>query len=229
MVRHLFIALIFAPAITLAGNCKVIDVSDGDTFTCFTDEDELVSVRLAEIDAPETSQPYGDLAKQSLYRLISSEMVKLDVQDTDSDGRSVARVKRVDGVDVNAEQVRAGAAWVYPEQLKDKSLLVLEAEAKNSQRGLWALPVGKQTAPWVWRDSNQAGTASTKPAPHAPKAQTTFTQAGSPSSSGSRYNCNTLKWCGQMNCAEARYQLTQCRNPNIDGDGDGIPCERQCR
>lgn len=94
MIRLLFFVLVLVPAIALAGNCKVIDVSDGDTFTCFTDDNYEVKVRLAEIDAPEMNQPYGDRSKQSLYSLISSEMIKLYVQDTDRYGRTVARVKR---------------------------------------------------------------------------------------------------------------------------------------
>lgn len=220
--RLLFLFLALVPAITFAGNCKVIDVNDGDTFTCFTDENEQVKVRLAEIDAPELNQPYGDRARQALYSLISSEMVRLDVQDTDSYGRTVARVKRVDGLDVNAEQVRAGAAWVYPKHLKDKSLLVVEAEAKNRQVGIWALPASDQIPPWEWRHSGQTdSTPDTQPA-----RQTTFSQT---ESSGGSFNCSKLKWCGQMSCAEAQYQLSVCGNPNIDGDRDGRPCERQCR
>lgn len=222
MNRSLFLMLTLVPAITFAGNCKVIDVSDGDTFTCFTDENEQVKVRLAEIDAPEMNQAYGDRSKQALYNLISSEMVSMDIQEIDSYGRSVARVKRGDGVDVNAEQIRSGAAWVYPKHLKAKSLLIIETEAKNRQLGIWALPVSDQIPPWEWRHSGQ----TVKAPASKPVRQTTFSQ--SESSSGG-FNCNTLKWCGQMSCAEARYQLTQCRNPNLDGDRDGIPCERQCR
>ena len=222
MSRLLFLFLALVPAITFAGNCKVIDVNDGDTFTCFTDENEQVKVRLAEIDAPELNQPYGDRARQALYSLISSEMVRLDVQDTDSYGRTVARVKRVDGLDVNAEQVRAGAAWVYPKHLKDKSLLAVEAEAKNRQVGIWALPASDQIPPWEWRHSGRTDSVpDTQPA-----RQATFSQA---ESSGNSFNCSKLKYCGQMSCTEARYQLAQCGNPNIDGDRDGIPCERQCR
>lgn len=226
MIRCLFFVLTLAPAITLAGNCKVFNVSDGDTFTCLTDANEQVKVRLAEIDAPELNQPYGDRSKQSLSGLILSEIVKLEVQDTDDYGRTVARTIRVDGVDVNAAQVRSGSAWVYPLYLKDKSLLVLEAEAKNNRRGLWALPSSDQMPPWEWRRAGQTGSAPEAPVAAQPKRQTTFSQFDS-SSSG--FNCNTLKWCGQMSCAEAVYQLTQCANPHIDGDGDGRPCERQCR
>lgn len=225
MTRILFLILALTPAIAFAGTCKVIDVSDGDTFTCFTDDNEQIKVRLAEIDAPEMNQPYGDRSKQSLYNLISSEMVRLDVQDTDRYGRTVARVKRVDGVDVNAEQIRQGAAWAYPKYLKDKKLKVFELEAKNSQRGLWALPVSDQMPPWEWRQSKKAGSASDAPVLTAPARQSSFSQV---ESSAGGFNCSTQKRCGRMSCAEARYQLTQCGNPYLDGDGDGRPCERQC-
>lgn len=225
MIRLLFLVLALAPAIAFAGTCKVIDVSDGDTFTCFTDENEQIKVRLAEIDAPEMNQPYGDRSKQSLYSLISSEMVRLDVQDTDRYGRTVARVKRVDGLDVNAEQVRLGAAWAYPKYLKDKTLKVFELEAKNSQRGLWALPASSQMPPWEWRHSKQAGSASDTPVAASPSRQSSFSQV---ESSDGGFNCSSLKRCGRMSCAEALYQLNQCRNPYLDGDRDGRPCEQQC-
>lgn len=225
VIRLLFLVLALTPAIAFAGTCKVVNVSDGDTFTCFTDDNEQIKVRLAEIDAPEMNQPYGDRSKQSLYNLISSEMVRLDVQDTDRYGRTVARVKRVDGVDVNAEQIRLGSAWAYPKYLKDKTLKVFELEAKNSQRGLWALPASDQMPPWEWRQSKQAGSASNAPVAAAPARQSSFSQV---ESSAGGFNCNTQKRCGRMSCAEARYQLTQCGNPYLDGDGDGRPCERQC-
>ena len=227
MIRCLFFCLTLLPAIAMADSCKVLHVSDGDTFTCLTGTNEQLKVRLAEIDAPELNQPYGNRSKQSLSALILSEMVTLVVQDTDDYGRTVARTTRMDGVDVNAQQVRTGAAWVYPKYLRDKSLLVLQAEAKNNQSGLWKLPATDQIPPWDWRHGKQT-TGATPEAPEAaqPKRQASFSQFDSPAGN---YNCKPLKWCGQMSCAEARFQLTQCGNPNIDGDRDGIPCERQCR
>jgi endonuclease YncB( thermonuclease family) len=225
MLRAIFFALTLMPGLVFAGNCKVISVSDGDTFTCFTDDNEQIKVRLAEIDAPEMGQPYGSRSKQILSDLIYSEMVRLDVQDTDQYGRTVARVTRVDGLDVNARQVTTGAAWAYRKYLKDKSLLVIEAEAKNSKQGLWALSDSEQIPPWDWRGAKRAGTAQVTPVTPQEKRQTAFSQQ---SSAGGGFNCNVMKRCGAMNCAEAQYQLKQCRNPYLDGDGDGRPCERQC-
>jgi endonuclease YncB( thermonuclease family) len=51
---------------------------------------------------------------------------------------------------VNAEQVRAGYAWVFRRYGEDALLLALEAEAKAARRGLWrdAQPV----PPWQWRE-----------------------------------------------------------------------------
>jgi hypothetical protein len=43
----------------------------------------------------------------------------------------LAHMVYVGGVDVNAERVKQGAAWVYRQFLKDQSLLTLEAEAAH--------------------------------------------------------------------------------------------------
>nr|WP_276591426.1 thermonuclease family protein [Pseudomonas sp. GM_Psu_2] len=50
-------------------------------------------------------------------------------------GRRVAPAYQ-DNTDVNAEQVRQVAAWVYRQYLKDRSLLDLKAQAKAQKRGL---------------------------------------------------------------------------------------------
>ena len=57
------------------------------------------------------------------------------VQDTDRYGRTVGRVY-VGNLDVNAEMIRQGAAWVYRDYAKDPSLYRLENEAKAAKRGI---------------------------------------------------------------------------------------------
>lgn len=227
MLRALLLALCLVPPLAFsAETCKVVSISDGDTFTCLTDRNDQLKVRMAGIDAPESAQPYGNKSKQKLSSLIGSEFVKLTVQDKDQYGRYVARVTRLDGVDVNAEMVRAGAAWVYRQYNKDRSMLVYESEAKSRKLGLWSLGPREQTPPWEWRKEKRSGSVFSKP---SQKPATSFSQFDSGEDGGS-FNCNTIKWCNQMtSCAEARYQLTQCGNPKIDGDGDGVPCEALCR
>ena len=72
------------------------------------------------------------------------------VVDTDRYGRTVGRVY-ADAMDVNAEMVRQGAAWVYRKYSNDPSLLLLEQEARSARRGLWALPETERLPPWEWR------------------------------------------------------------------------------
>ncbi len=44
------------------------------------------------------------------------------------------------------------------------------------------------------------------------------------------FSCNRKKRCGQvLSCEEARFQLDQCGNTDLDGNGDGIPCNALCR
>lgn len=44
----------------------------------------------------------------------------------------------------------------------------------------------------------------------------------------SKFNCDGRKYCSQMkSCAEAQYFLAHCPGVNMDGDRNGIPCERQ--
>ncbi len=50
------------------------------------------------------------------------------------------------------------------------------------------------------------------------------------SAGGTSYSCSTRKTCGQMtSCAEARFHLEQCNSSRLDGNGDGVPCEKLCR
>jgi hypothetical protein len=45
------------------------------------------------------------------------------------------------------------------------------------------------------------------------------------------FKCDGRKYCSQMtSCAEAKSFLQNCPNTEMDGDGDGVPCESQwCR
>ena len=42
------------------------------------------------------------------------------------------------------------------------------------------------------------------------------------------YKCDGRIYCSQMtSCEEAKYFLAHCPDVKMDGDGDGVPCERQ--
>jgi endonuclease YncB( thermonuclease family) len=128
----------------------VIVISDGDTLTVLNENKQKVKIRLAEIDAPESRQPFGTKSKQSLSELCFGMQAQIKPQVKDRYGRTVVRVT-CDGIDANAEQVNRGMAWVYRKYAKDHSLYVLQNGAKVAGRGLWSEP--SPMPPWEWRQS----------------------------------------------------------------------------
>lgn len=131
---------------------RVVGVSDGDTITVLVSGNQQIIVRLAEIDTPESAQPYGRRSKQKLSDLVFNKTVTVNVNVSDKDqyGRMIGRVY-VDGVDVNAKMVEIGAAWVYRKYAKDQNLFDLEEKAKEHKLGLWSLPEADRVPPWEWR------------------------------------------------------------------------------
>ena len=67
--------------------CHVVGVTDGDTLTCLTADQQQIKTRLARIDAPEKRQPYGERSRQSLAGMVFDRDVRLDVLTTDRYGR----------------------------------------------------------------------------------------------------------------------------------------------
>ena len=223
---YCFLALLAAPLLAAEYTGKVVSISDGDTMTLLVPDGasfKQIKVRLGEIDTPERKQPYGTRAQQALSDLAYNQQARVMVQDTDRYGRTVGRVY-VGSVDVNAELVKQGAAWVYRQYLKDQSLLALEAEAKAAKRGLWGLPEAERCPPWDWRKGTCA-TASA-PAARAPAAPT----AAPTSATSGGFTCAGKRYCREMtSCAEAKFYLTSCGVGSLDGNHDGVPCEKLCR
>lgn len=135
---------------------KVVRIADGDTFSLLVNNEETVSVRLAEIDAPESGQPYGNRSKQALSKLIFGKNIRIEFQAMDRYERVVARPYFGD-LDVSKEMVRLGAAWVYRRYVVDQSLFDAEAEARAAGRGIWGLTESQQVEPWNWRRGLEAG------------------------------------------------------------------------
>ena len=46
--------------------------------------------------------------------------------------------------------------------------------------------------------------------------------------SNNTFKCDGRTYCSQMtSCEEAKFFLKNCPNPKMDGNNDGVPCERQ--
>jgi micrococcal nuclease len=132
---------------------RVTSVVDGDTLKILSDRIEI-TIRLDQIDAPEKGQPFGDRAKRSLAELAFGKDARAVVHGQDRYHRAVATVF-IAGIDVNAEQVRRGMAWVYRKYACDPALGEIEAEARAARRGLWSDPV--PIPPWDWRGRARTG------------------------------------------------------------------------
>ncbi len=187
---------------------RVVSIADGDTFTLLTADKQQIRIRLAEIDTPESGQPYGNRAKQALSQLVFGKEIRVEVQDIDRYGRTVGR-PYVGDIDVCAELVESGYAWAYRQYLRDPKLLELEKEAQEAKRGLWGLPEYERVAPWDWRRGVRTPTIVSDP----PEA----------------FTCGTKTYCREMvSCKEARFYLRSCGLSRLDGDNDGMPCEAIC-
>ena len=131
---------------------RVIGVHDGDTITLLLEGNQKLKIRLAQIDAPELDQAFGQQSKQSLSDMVFNRTIKVDKETTDKYGRTVGTLL-VEGVDANKEQVKQGMAWVYKQYLHDKSLIPLEETARQIKVGLWVDV--NPLAPWSYRHSSK--------------------------------------------------------------------------
>lgn len=148
LLTAIALTLSFSAWADFTGN--VVGVADGDTITVLDAKQSQHKVRLAEIDAPEKAQAFGNKSKQALSALVFGKSVTIVEQGQDKYKRTIGRIYLGD-VDVNAEQVKQGMAWVYRKYSKDQTLLPFETEAKAQRLGLWA--DSNPTPPWEWRHS----------------------------------------------------------------------------
>ena len=182
----------------------VLSIGDGDSLRVRTGSRTL-NVRLACIDAPETSQkPHGATARAQLQSLAPiGSAVELRVKATDRYGRSVAELSR-SGRNLNQALVASGAAFVYWQYIQGcdrQTYSRLETEARLKGLGIWAVSGGVQR-PWEYRSRQRKPSSSTAP----PSVR--------------RYTCKQIG-----SHAQAQVLLRQGHS-YLDGDGDGEACER---
>jgi micrococcal nuclease len=151
----LLVAVAPAWADTMSG--IVIVVIDGDTVLFKPDSYRSASraflkIRLANIDAPEKDQPYGEASTRALSALVLNQRVDVTTVAIDTYGRTIAQLQLGD-VQVNTELVRRGLAWASAYR-RNAELKAVQRDAQQASRGLWqeATPV----PPWLWRREHSA-------------------------------------------------------------------------
>jgi len=164
-----FLLLLFltaAPAAMAAAlQGWVVAVADGDTLTVRDERKQQHRVRLAGVDAPENSQPFGEQARQRVEGLLMGRPVMVFWFGKEADGRMIGVVyvsmPALEGceapcsLNVGLTLVEEGLAWRNPADQKRKLPIPhaqyreQELAARVARVGLWAdaAPV----APWLWR------------------------------------------------------------------------------
>jgi endonuclease YncB( thermonuclease family) len=189
----------------------VLSIGDGDTIT-LNEGSQRIRVRLACIDAPETSQaPYGMAARRSLQLLLPlGSEVSFRPKATDRYGRTVAEIYK-GTTNINQTLVRSGDAFVYWQYINGcdrQTYSRLENDAHLQVLGVWSEPGGIQR-PWEYRHGSRGhGHASASARSDAHLV-----------ANGRRYTCTEIgSW------AKAQ-ELLKLGHTYLDRDGDGNACE----
>lgn len=153
MIKTLVLSFVAAcclgvPAVVRADvHGVVVGVSAGDVLTIEAGGHSF-ELSLAKVDAPKPEQPFGTAAQQSLHELCHGKEAAVDELVLGREPRILGRV-RCSGIDVSAEQVRRGLAWVVEgDAERGSTLYELERQARLVPRGLWA--EAQPVPPWKW-------------------------------------------------------------------------------
>lgn len=213
-----------AAAAPLTG--KVDRVIDGDSLVFAPDGGAPpIEVRLKGIDAPEGCQDGGAEAREYLREAVMDKVATLLTSGKDSYGRTLG-VLTVDGMEINQRLVAEGHAWSLRTKWNQGPYMPQEKVAIALRRGLHTTPGA--VAPWDFRRTRGPCSA---PAPAASAPATSAAPVAPERVATAGFRCDGRVHCSQMHsCEEAKYFLAHCPGVKMDGNRDGVPCERQwCR
>ena len=145
---------------------SVTHVHDGDTIRATDANGRNQRIRLANIDAPETSQAHGIASRDALRQMLNGQRINVEVVETDRYGRQVARIT-LNGKDINLAQLANGNAWHYRQYARRNQspqeyqrYATAEAQAQQQRKGLWANK--NPLAPWQYRQAQRGQGAGEK-------------------------------------------------------------------
>ena len=153
------------PALQIGHQCagSVIRVFDADTllFRCNTGKTALV--RLAGIDAPESTkttklcwqQPFGDAATTYARQRFLYKKFTLKITDLDKYNRWVGLLFDNKNHTANAWLIEQGLAHVYRHYDHPVFWETLEQQAQKQNKGLWHNPKACIIDPHIWRHTSE--------------------------------------------------------------------------
>ncbi len=205
------LTLLLLPLVLFAYECTVERVVDGDTLVCSGEK-----VRLIGIDTPESSFNRR-VFKQKIWGtpkevLSYGRRAKLFVKGLVPPG---TRVKLEFDLQKRDRYGRLLAyVWLPDGRMLNEvilregyaSLLTIPPNVKYVERFRRAYRYAVENKRGLWSKRIRRGSRTTK------------------------RRCGTKRFCSQMtSCEEALFYFRQCGVRRLDGDGDGIPCERLCK
>ena len=132
---------------------RVSKVVDGDTIKLFQ-QGKVLTIRLAEIDAPEYGQPYWKKSKQALEKHVAGKQVTVEEFDRDQYGRIVGHIYIKDFW-VNGDLVKQGHAYVYERYAVSNKLYKFQSQAEKNRLGIWKLHANERVKTWGWRKNKK--------------------------------------------------------------------------
>ena len=201
----ILIAVFLSPHLSFSKTADYVNVQrvvDGDTVVL----EKIGEVRLIGVDTPETKDPrkpvqyFGKEASDFLSQTLSGKKVRLEYDQTRKDlyNRTLAYLFLEDGTFINALIVEKGYGFAYT-----------KSPFKHMEKFRALEREARQQKRGLWADH--------------PKV------VESPKKSHGKYSCEIRKNCSQIKtCEEAKFLLKECGFQRLDGDKDGIPCEKLC-
>lgn len=193
-------------------SCKVVGIRDGDSLICLH-ENEQIEVRLAYIDAPEMHQAYANQAKQALSQLVFKKVVTLEGLGYDQYQRLLAVIYDEQRENINLRLVKQGMAWAY--QQTQPLYQAAQQAAQYQQVGLWQdkYPIN----PADWRANKRSDFDNNLQ--HFPQNRPLV-----------KVNCHIKLSCNKIGDYQtAKRYFKQCGWKELDGNNDGIPCNKLYR
>ena len=153
IIQTLIAFLLVFPALSWAGQYRIIQVYDGDTIQV-DKMGKKSTVRLAGIDAPENKQPFSKDAHKYLEDLCLNHTADIKSYGIDRYGRTLGTVILFDTTDAGLEMIKAGLAEVYRERspagVDLRPYMEAETEARKKGLGMWSLGE-KYISPRDWK------------------------------------------------------------------------------
>ena len=114
----------------------VTRIIDGDTYIV-QDGVESITIRLANVDAPERAQEYGLESRLKVSNLILGKEVELTKLSNDKYGRTIGMIY-IENMRLDSIIVRNGWGWHYARYNDEAMLKTCQNEAQKCKLGLWS-------------------------------------------------------------------------------------------